>query len=280
MKDMKRKTNKYGIFSECLRGNVAKAIKTASARQHQLTPTEIRQYKRLRERFRGSKDTVPIRTSDSLVRKVVVAYRQYYRTVLLDGKKDPVAVRLLTQDLVAALRSSGIATKGLSTLKKLEPQLQVELKKRGYHSLVGRILPFYSLSLWKTQHQKVQKVRLPETKATVRVTYISDLIEHGWMYYATLGKFYPGGWVPDEAKDQIFCVTKAYKNRPESLRVSLLAHETQHVVDLRRYPKLNQCELEYRAKLHPFSASIGRRIRGVSRASWREAVLFGLDQHI
>lgn len=35
----------------------------------------------------------------------------------------------------------------------------------------------------------------------------------------------------------------------EQFRVSYLAHEAQHFADLRRFPRLEQPELEYRAKL-------------------------------
>lgn len=56
-------------------------------------------------------------------------------------------------------------------------------------------------------------------------------------------------------KDSLYAVKSAYDVRTEAFRVSYLAHEGRHFSDYREFPKLEQPELEYRAKLTEIAVS-------------------------
>ena len=68
----------------------------------------------------------------------------------------------------------------------------------------------------------------------------------GWLGFATCDREHSTGWT---TKDTLYCLRDSYDLDSERFRVSYLAHEAQHFSDLRRFPKLEQPELEYRAKL-------------------------------
>lgn len=56
---------------------------------------------------------------------------------------------------------------------------------------------------------------------------------------------YVGGWA---SRDKLFCVKPAYDVVSENFYVSYLGHEGRHFSDYKIFPKLNQIDLEYRAK--------------------------------
>jgi hypothetical protein len=256
--------NKYGIFGDCLRGDVRRAIRVARARLRTLTKVEKGQLTRLTARFADDVDKVPIRLTDALAIDVVSEYRRYYRSVLMGRITNKKAETDLFRSVCQILSRNGTASKRLTSFEALEVTLKKVLLKRDLYSLVGEIAPYRSLAIWLRQDSQDHQIVLPETSVRVRVNYVDGVVENGWMGYATLGKFYAGGWVPDDARSQIFCVLKAYRTRPEALRVSLLGHEAQHVVDLRKFPKLSSTDLEYRAKLTELALS--RRPSNLLRA--------------
>ena len=50
-------------------------------------------------------------------------------------------------------------------------------------------------------------------------------------------------------KEKLFCVTPAYDLDSETFKTSYLSHEGRHFADYKKFPKLDQPELEYRGKL-------------------------------
>ena len=67
------------------------------------------------------------------------------------------------------------------------------------------------------------------------------------MDYLTFGRFGTGGWASPDGT--VNCVGQAYDFESERFLVSLLKHEAQHTVDMKRFPGITPAELEYRAKL-------------------------------
>ena len=67
------------------------------------------------------------------------------------------------------------------------------------------------------------------------------------MDYLTFGRFGTGGWASPDGT--INCIAQAYDFESERFLVSLLKHEAQHAVDMKRFPAITPAELEYRAKL-------------------------------
>ncbi|MCL1994587.1 MAG: hypothetical protein FWG63_00100 [Defluviitaleaceae bacterium] len=100
--------------------------------------------------------------------------------------------------------------------------------------------------LWRKQTCETVTVEIPEGKVDVNLYALEDVITRGWLEYLSLGKIGTGGWA---TKNDIFYFKDEYKNEPDEFQISLLKHEAQHVFDKRKYPKMKNVDLEYRAKL-------------------------------
>lgn len=112
---------------------------------------------------------------------------------------------------------------------------------------VGRL---YDLLVWRKQTDTAYSFRIHKEKLHVRVVLMEDFISLGWEDYATLGKFYPGGWATPDA---LYCVSAAYDKKSENFLVSYLAHEGRHLNDYKLFPGIKGKDLEYRAKLTELS---------------------------
>lgn len=246
--------SKYGIFVNCLGGNVGEAIRISSRKRGQLGSRDRRDLEKLITRFRTNAPVTRIRSKDPLVQALVACYRTHYHWVLLNPATKAQSDKVILKSLKSEISHIVPVLNQIESINKAEELLKKELLKRKYHSLFGRVMPHRSLSIWTNQKIQSHKIQLPEGKIEVKVVAIDGLIEHGWMSYATFGKFYSGGWVPS-SREAIYYVKKAYRRKPEKFRVSILAHEGQHAFDLKKYPKLSQSDLEYRAKLVELSIS-------------------------
>ena len=67
------------------------------------------------------------------------------------------------------------------------------------------------------------------------------------MDYLTFGRYGTGGWASPDGT--INCIEQAYDFESERFLISLLKHEAQHTVDMKKFPEITPAELEYRAKL-------------------------------
>ena len=88
---------------------------------------------------------------------------------------------------------------------------------------------------------------LPDGTAEYTVNLLKGFVFRGWMDYLTFGRYGTGGWASPDGT--INCVERAYDLESERFQVSLLKHEAQHTVDMKRFPGITPAELEYRAKL-------------------------------
>jgi len=122
----------------------------------------------------------------------------------------------------------------------------------GLHALTGRTEPFYELMIWKKEETKVYDVALPEGPVNVKVVFLDGFASFGWSGFATCGVAQTGGWAKPDA---LYAVRSSYDVGSEGFRVSYLTHEGQHFADYAKYPKLEQPELEYRAKLSEIAMS-------------------------
>lgn len=129
----------------------------------------------------------------------------------------------------------------------VEKRLTDRLRERGYYALAGRTPPLRELMIWRKQTSKSYPVALPDGQYQVDVELLDDFVSRGWSYYARCGRGSAGGWAAD---DRIYAVVPWLDGNLDSdrFRASLLGHETQHFSDLKRFPKLEPWELEYRAK--------------------------------
>jgi len=183
-----------------------------------------------------------------LVRGIVLAYRNYYREALLHQEGRQIWEKKLQHQVRAIAGEFGISKARRIKWNELERCLTKEFKRLGYFALFGRVSPFLSLLVWRSQKEKFFHVPLLESKQKVRVILLDQFVELGWMHFATFGRYYIGGWAK---KDALYCVSQAYKRKydSEAFRVSYLTHEAQHFSDYKRFPGLAQVDLEYRAKL-------------------------------
>ena len=196
-------------------------------------------------RFRGGK-LPQIELDSPLTRDVAGIYLKYWRRCLLREVEAGPANGELFDNLKACLEKHGKEPGRFSSLNDLTEALGGMLQAEGFHSIRGVTAPYYELMLWKEEDARRYKVELPESTEQVKVVMMSGFVLKGWLGFATCDKEHSSGWT---TKDTLYCVRDSYDLDSEHFRVSYLAHEAQHFSDLRRFPKLEQPELEYRAKL-------------------------------
>ena len=129
----------------------------------------------------------------------------------------------------------------------LAKQLQSLFESEGYHALFGKTQGYYGPYIWRDTVPTVYRVELPDGTAEYTVNILSGFVFRGWMDYLTFGRYGTGGWTSPDGT--INCVGQAYDFASERFLVSLLKHEAQHTVDMKRFPEITPAELEYRAKL-------------------------------
>jgi len=237
-------------YSYCLQANLKGGLRAIrQTKSSEKKNAEILRRKVLR-RFIKKDEINRIHCSDRFVKAVIHTYRNYYQSVLLNPKKVTFFNKQLDSSLGEIAKSENIKINSNISRGSLEKILTREIKRRGYHSLFGTVSPFRSLLVWKNQNTKKFSVVLPEGKQGVNVVFMEDFLELSWLHYATFGKYYVGGWAK---KDSLYCVKQAYKINSSKFLVHYLAHEAQHFADYKSFPKLQQVDLEYRAKLAELS---------------------------
>ena len=168
-------------------------------------------------------------------------YQVYFRDTFYCGLPETEAAdKLLTQ--LKALLDMPDAEEALLT-----EQLQSAFEAEGYHALFGKTQGYYGPYVWKDTVPAVYSVELPEGTAQYTVNILGGFVFRSWMDYLTFGRFGTGGWASPDGT--INCIEQAYDFESERFLVSLLKHEAQHTVDMKRFPGITPSELEYRAKL-------------------------------
>ena len=129
----------------------------------------------------------------------------------------------------------------------LTARLQAAFEAGGYHALFGKTQGYYGPYIWKETVPTVYRVALPDGAADYTVNILKGFVFRSWMDYLTFGRYGTGGWASPDGT--INCIEQAYDFESERFQVSLLKHEAQHAVDMKRFPGISPAELEYRAKL-------------------------------
>ena len=168
-------------------------------------------------------------------------YQIYFRDVFYCGLPEPEAADKLLSGLKALLNMPDADEELLSE------RLQVVFEANGYHALFGRTQGYYGPYVWRETVPTVYRVELPDGTAEYTVNILRSFVFRSWMDYLTFGRFGTGGWASPDGT--INCVEQAYDFENERFLVSLLKHEAQHTVDMKRFPEITPTELEYRAKL-------------------------------
>ncbi len=176
-----------------------------------------------------------------ILNDILRLYQIYFRDTFYCGLPEAEAAdRLLTQ--LKVLLGVPDAEDGLLT-----ERLQSVFEANGYHALFGKTQGYYGPYIWKDTVPTVYRVELPGGTAEYTVNILKGFVFRSWMDYLTFGRFGTGGWASPDGT--INCVEQAYDFESERFLVSLLKHEAQHTVDMKKFPGITPAELEYRAKL-------------------------------
>ncbi len=192
-------------------------------------------------------------------------YQIYYRDTFYCGVPETEAAdRLLTQ--LRALLNQPDAEEAL-----LAQRLRSVFEAAGYHALFGKTQGYYGPYIWRETVPTVYQVQLPDGTAEYTVNILKGFVFRGWMDYLTFGRYGTGGWASPDGT--INCIEQAYDFESERFLVSLLKHEAQHTVDMKRFPEITPAELEYRAKLVElhYSGDVGLLQKFLSEADESKA---------
>lgn len=168
-------------------------------------------------------------------------YQIYFRDTFYCGSPEAEAADKLRTELRALLNLPDTDEAHLAEL------LQSLFEAEGYHALFGKTQGYYGPYIWRDTVPTVYRVELPDGTAEYTVNILKGFVFRGWMDYLTFGRYGTGGWASPDGT--INCVGQAYDFASERFLVSLLKHEVQHAVDMKRFPEIAPTELEYRAKL-------------------------------
>ena len=168
-------------------------------------------------------------------------YQIYFRDVFYCGLPEPEAAYKLLTGLRLLLNMPD------ADEELLAERLQAAFEANGYHALFGKTQGYYGPYVWRETVPTVYRVELPDGTAEYTVNILKGSVFRSWMDYLTFGRYGTGGWASPDGT--INCVEQAYDFESERFLVSLLKHEAQHAMDMKRFPKITPAELEYRAKL-------------------------------
>ena len=187
-------------------------------------------------------------------------YQIYFRDVFYCGVSEADAANQLRMQLKRLLNMAD-ADEALLTEK-----LQSAFEEKGYHALFGKTQGYYGPYIWRETQPTVYRVDLPDGTAEYTVNILKGFVFRSWMDYLTFGRYGTGGWASPDGT--INCIEQAYDFESERFLVSLLKHEAQHTVDMKRFAGITPAELEYRAKLVElhYSGDLGRLQKFLSEA--------------
>lgn len=177
---------------------------------------------------------------------VLLAYRSYWQDSMMRRVTREESESRLKSRLDAILAQWNIAGSPSDSLDAASVGAKRAVEKDGLFALTGVTAPYFELAIWRVQKERMYAVQLHDRRVQTRVVFLDDFVSFGWAGFATCNRAHTGGWATPTA---LFAVRSAYDFDSENFRVSYLAHEARHFSDYRRFPKLEQPELEYRAKL-------------------------------
>ncbi len=242
------------VVSKALQGDIRAALEIMhKIPNNKLSKRDLRFKKRFIQRFSDDSVSVKLRCTDNIVKELYEIYCIYWHAILLKRVSPEKAESALFEQLSIFMKNNDISNRLLRNRTNIENKLKDFLAEKRYFSLFGIVQPFREFEIWKSQKEENFTVNLPETRQNVKVVLMEKFISKGWEAYATIDRAFPGGWAK---KDRLFCNASSYDFNTERFLVSYLTHEAQHFFDYKRFPKLCQLDLEYRAKLAELSVAI------------------------
>lgn len=242
------------IYGHCLNADVQAALKlVGEAKQSSLTGSDANFVANFELRFGGEVDRSNFLFSrDESLIELLTYYRDYWRASLLNplANFDSSLAVNVSKLLGSAFRINHRTGQSLPT-DTLNRYLKSYIGQKGFHTAgYGRTGKLLDLLVWKSESDSVFEFSVDDETLRAPVVFLSNFITLGWEEYATLDRYYPGGWT---TRDALYCVQKAYKIGTENFLVNYLCHEARHFADYKLFPKLSSADLEYRAKLTELS---------------------------
>jgi len=236
----------HKIYSFCLDANVKPALVSLSDLDSRKLPVKDQQFKSAFEsRFKFAKDQKDYRSEiNHSLSNILDMFRNYWRASLLDSSINLDS--LLQYQLSDLLEKKYVSVKELpGNSDTVDYYLKKMITSSGcYTTGFGKTGRLFDLLIWKKQQDTQYVFSIGNEMISTKVIFMDDFLTLGWEQYATLDRYYPGGWATDTA---LFCVKQAYDLHSEDFLISYLAHESRH------FPKLTPADLEYRAKLTELS---------------------------
>ncbi|MGB8316943.1 MAG: hypothetical protein WCE54_02380 [Ignavibacteriaceae bacterium] len=207
-------------------------------------------------RFQTKSEIFDFKTQDSLIINVLKIFHNYWRDILMKKESVRESQEENGMRLVNYLKSNFFSNETLFkkeiNIENVIYYLSSILKKNGYYSRIDKTGNLMDLIIWTKQSTKNYTICLADTTVNIPVVFIDSTITLGWEGYATFDHFYPGGWT---GTDTLYCIKKGYDINSENFKVSLLTHETQHLLDKKLYSDFPRWRAEYRAKLAELSVA-------------------------
>lgn len=250
------KIDKQKIYSYCLDGNVMPALAILkSYGDIKLNDEDLKFKTDIENRFGYEEDrsVYPV-NGNTQIRGLLEIYRNYWRMSLLADNSDLYGKydSLLKKNVSDFLSVQFPAGKDNFNIDdSIDVYLKKYISSKGLLTTgFGKTGKFFDLLVWKNQEDTTFTFILHGEETGAKVVFMEDFITLGWEEYATLGRYYPGGWATSDA---LYCVKSAYDTESENFKISYLAHESRHFADYKLFPKLKSADLEYRAKLTELS---------------------------
>lgn len=181
--------------------------------------------------------------ADSLLNEILLAFQKYYRDVFYLEIGRETAEKQLISRVAAIFGDKNL----IKETENIEKHIENAFTSRGFYCMNGLTGGYYGPYIWKNEEVRKYNVQLPEGTADFTVKLLNGFISCSWLDYISFGEFGASGWT--DRAGIINCVKKRYDLNDESFCVSLLKHEAQHSVDLKKYKDITSEQLEYRAKL-------------------------------
>lgn len=242
------------IYANALNGNIRGALELFEADNIKPLSSKDRKFKNdFENRFRFNEDkSTYLDERKSQIDDILIIYRDYWRASLLDNSKNyDSTLQKSVSEFLSKFFPSAVSLSNQPNEEIIEKYFDEYIKTKNLYSTgFGKTGNYFDLLVWKKEKDTTYNFTLQNEVLDVKVIFMDDFITLGWEEYATLNRYYPGGWA---SKDALYCVRKAYDLKSENFLISYLAHEGRHLLDYKLFPNMQGADLEYRAKLTELS---------------------------
>jgi hypothetical protein len=235
------------VIAHAIRGNLTEALPLLERIEPSTISDELKATRAcMLARFAGPRGVADIVGVPAVVSNLINLFRNYWHGQLMRSQAKDLAETSLRTGLTQLLRAEAVALSAEPDLDELSAAVVAFVERKGMHALGGITSPYRELMIWRREDEKRYPVTLVEGSIEVPIVFMDDFLVCGWLRYATCDKRGTGGWAKP---DKLYAVKRRYDVTSQAFVVSYVHHEGQHFFDFQQFPKLEQPELEYRAKL-------------------------------